>query len=243
MSSFPETFKHNNKYLKNKKDISNGFNHFFVNVGPDLAKKINVPDNIDVTDYLKKSQVNSLFLKPTTEEEILDIVKKSEDKNSTDSDDLSMLTLKKVFLSICSPFTNICNKSLSNGVFPNNMKIAKVIPLFKSGENDIFTNYRPVSLLSQFSKILEKLVDRRLDSFFDKHKILVEQQYGFRKARSTSMAITQLIEDITNANEEKKFTAGVFIDLKKAFDTIDHSYYSKNFTIMVFSHCLDYTAH
>ena len=196
---------------------------FFVNVGPDLAKKINVPDNIDVTDYLKKSQVNSLFLKPTTEEEILDIVKKSEDKNSTDSDDLSMLTLKKVFLSICSPFTNICNKSLSNGVFPNNMKIAKVIPLFKSGENDIFTNYRPVSLLSQFSKILEKLVDRRLDSFFDKHKILVEQQYGFRKARSTSMAITQLIEDITNANEEKKFTAGVFIDLKKAFDTIDHS--------------------
>ena len=76
MSSFPETFKHNNKYLKNKKDISNGFNHFFVNVGPDLAKKINVPDNIDVTDYLKKSQVNSLFLKPTTEEEILDIVKK-----------------------------------------------------------------------------------------------------------------------------------------------------------------------
>ena len=134
-----------------------------------------------------------------------------------------MLTLKKVFLSICSPFTNICNKSLSNGIFPNNMKIAKVIPLFKSGENDIFTNYRPVSLLSQFSKILEKLVDRRLDSFFDKHKILVEQQYGFRKARSTSMAITQLIEDITNANEEKKFTAGVFIDLKKAFDTIDHS--------------------
>ena len=223
MSSYPETFKHDNKDFNNKKDISNGFNDFFVNVGPNLARKIDVPDNIDVRDYLKDRQVNSLFLKPTTEEEILDIIKKSEDKNSTDSDDLSMLTLKKVFISICTPFTHICNMSLLNGVFPNNMKTAKVVPLFKSGEKDIFTNYRPVSLLSQFSKILEKLVDIRLDSFFDKHKTLVEQQYGFRKARSTSLAIIQLIEDITNANEKKKFTAGVFIDLKKAFDTIDHS--------------------
>ena len=71
---------------------------FFVNVGPNLARKIDVPDNIDVSDYLKDRQVNSLFLKPTTEEEILDIIKKSEDKNSTDSDDLSMLTLKKFAL-------------------------------------------------------------------------------------------------------------------------------------------------
>ena len=146
-----------------------------------------------------------------------------EDKNSTDSNDLSMSILKKVFNSICAPLTNICNKSLLNGVFPDSMKVAKVIPLFKSGGNEVFTNYRPVSLLSQFSKILEKLFDKRLDSFIDKHNILVEEQYGFRKARSTSMAILQLLEDLTNANEKKLFTVGVFIDLKKAFDTIDHT--------------------
>ena len=103
------------------------------------------------------------------------------------------------------------------------MKIAKVIPLFKSGDNDTFTNYRPVSLLSQFSKILEKLFNNRLDNFLEKNELLVDGQYGFRNARSTSMAITQLIEELTNANDEKKYTVGVFIDLKKAFDTIDHT--------------------
>ena len=87
----------------------------------------------------------------------------------------------------------------------------------------MFTNYRPVSLLSQFSKILEKLFNNRLDTFLEKNDLLVDGQYGFRKARSTSMAITQLIEELTNANEEKKITIGVFIDLKKAFDTIDHT--------------------
>ena len=139
-----------------------------------------------------------------------------EDKNSTDSNDLSMSILKKVFNSICAPLTNICNKSLLNGVFPDSMKVAKVIPLFKSGGNEVFTNYRPVSLLSQFSKILEKLFDKRLDSFIDKHNILVEEQYGFRKARSTSMAILQLLEDKTNANEKKTIHGRSFYRLKKS---------------------------
>ena len=133
MNNYPDTFKHNNKIFKSKQEISNGFNDFFVNIGPDLANNINVPDDIDITEYLEEKQVSSLFLKPTNEEEILAIVKQMEDKNSTDSDDLSMFTLKKVFTSICSPFTNICNKSLLNGVFPDSMKVAKVIPLFKAG--------------------------------------------------------------------------------------------------------------
>ena len=115
--------------------------------------------------------------------------------------------------------TRVCNKSFNksfiNGAFPDSMKIAKVIPLFKSGDNDTFTNYRPVSLLSQFSKILEKLFNNRLDNFLEKNELLVDGQYGFRNSRSTSMAITQLIEELTNANDEKKYTVGVFIDLKQ----------------------------
>ena len=103
------------------------------------------------------------------------------------------------------------------------MKTAKVIPLFKSGDNDTFSNYRPVSLLSQFSKILEKIFYNRLESFINKQNILAEEQFGFRKSRSTSMAISLLIENLTDMNDEKKFTTGVFIDLKKAFDTIDHN--------------------
>ena len=103
------------------------------------------------------------------------------------------------------------------------MKIARVIPIFKGGEKNVFTNYRPVSLLPQFSKILEKLFDKRLESFINKNNLLSDSQYGFRRGRSTSMALINLIEEITTSLDNKKSTIGVFIDLKKAFDTIDHT--------------------
>ena len=103
------------------------------------------------------------------------------------------------------------------------MKIAKVLPLYKNGEKHLFTNYRPVSLLSQFSKILEKLFAFRLDKFIDKYQILNDSQYGFRCKNSTSLALLELIEELTNTIDNKESTIGVFIDLKKAFDTIDHS--------------------
>ena len=102
------------------------------------------------------------------------------------------------------------------------MKVAKVIPLHKSGDSHIFNNYRPISLLSQFSKILEKLFVKRLDNFIDKNNLLIDSQYGFRSGRSTSMALIELVERLSNCIENKNYAVGVFIDLKKAFDTVDH---------------------
>ena len=110
---------------------------------------------------------------------------------------------------------HICNLSLSSGVFPDDMKIAKVIPLFKAGDKCFFTNYRPISLLPQFSKVLEKLFSVRLLKFIDKCDILSECQYGFRSNRSTSLALNELIEQLTDAIDNKKVSIGVFIDLKK----------------------------
>ena len=123
---------------------------------------------------------------------------------------------------IVTPLSHICNQSFIEGVFPDEMKIARVIPLYKSGEKNKYNNYRPVSLLPQFSKILEKLFDNRLDSFIEKDNILSDNQYGFRKNRATSMALVELIDKISNSVDSKKHTLGVFIDLRKAFDTIDH---------------------
>ena len=120
------------------------------------------------------------------------------------------------------PFTYICNKSFSEGTFPEQMKTAKVIPLFKSGDKSQFTNYRPVSLLPQFSQVLEKLFCNRLNKFIDRHKILSNNQYGFRNNHSTSLALIDLVEELTNSIDNKKITIGIFIDLKKAFDTINH---------------------
>ena len=103
------------------------------------------------------------------------------------------------------------------------MKMAKVIPIYKNGDKHMVSNYRPVSLLSQFSKILEKLFVNRLDNFIDKYELLSDHQYGFRSNRSTSLAVMDFVENIATAVDKKHHTVGVFIDLCKAFDTIDHS--------------------
>ena len=101
-----------------------------------------------------------------------------------------MSLVKRVFESLVEPFVYICNLSF-NTTFPDNMKIAKVVPLYKSGSKNVFNNYRPVSLLPQFSKILEKLFNNRLVSFITKYDILSKNQYGFRSNRSTSMALVE----------------------------------------------------
>ena len=133
-----------------------------------------------------------------------------------------MTLVKDIIDTIVIPFTHICNQSFSTGIFPSAMKTAKVIPIYKSGDKHQFTNYRPISLLSQFSKILEKLFVTRLDSFIEKHQLLSSHQYGFRTNRSTMMAATELVEAISTNTENGEYTVGVFIDLKKAFDTINH---------------------
>ena len=133
-----------------------------------------------------------------------------------------MCTVKNVIECIARPLTHICNQSLQTGVFPNNMKTAKVIPIHKTGDKHILSNYRPISLLPKFSKILEKIFYTRINEFITKHNILYEQQYGFRAKRTTSFAIIEFVDKITKAIENKEYAVGVFLDLKKAFDTVDH---------------------
>ena len=102
------------------------------------------------------------------------------------------------------------------------MKIAKIIPIFKSGDREDCTNYRPISLLPQISKILETLFNRRLTEFLEKYKVISPTQYGFRENMSTCFALTELVDEVTASLDQKLCTMGVFIDLKKAFDTVDH---------------------
>ena len=219
---YPCHFTKDNVEIKNTSDIANEFNQFFVNVGPSLANQIIEPSNHHGLDYTNiNHNPHSFFLTPVNEKEILDIVNNCKNKKSTDSNDLDMALIKCTINEIVMPFTYICNLSFKNGLFPNAMKTAKVIPVYKSGDKHLFTNYRPISLLSQFSKLLEKLFVVRLDSFIEKHNILSDHQYGFRSNRSTAMAVTDLVEAIATGTNNKEYTVGVFIDLKKAFDTID----------------------
>ena len=107
-------------------------------------------------------------------------------------------------------------------VSPKRLATARVIPLFKSGEQNIFTNYRQVSVLPAFSKILERVMYNRLLRFLNAFKILSDNQYGFRKHHSTAYALACLYDKISSAIENKEYTVGIFIDLSKAFDTVDH---------------------
>ena len=131
--------------------------------------------------------------------------------------------MKNIAHNIVQPLNHICNLSFASGTVPKNMKISKVVPLFKSGDKSQFTNYRPVALLKQFSKVLEKLFCKRLNKFIEKNNLISESQYGFRPSRSTSAALLELTEELTSSIDNGDSTIGVFIDLSKAFDTIDHT--------------------
>uniref|UniRef100_A0A669B1C7 Reverse transcriptase domain-containing protein n=1 Tax=Oreochromis niloticus TaxID=8128 RepID=A0A669B1C7_ORENI len=219
-TSYPEYFFDANGENHNMSNIVDGFNKFFINVGPELAADIPCQKNENISNI--KSNPFSLFLSATNEQEVINITLKCKSKSSMDYHDINMSVVKQVILNIASPLTYVCNLSFQSGCFPKKMKIAKVIPLYKSNDKHSFTNYRPISLLPQFSKILEKLFNSRLEKFLEKNQIINVGQYGFRTQRTTSMAIIEAVE-ITNALDKNKYAVGIFVDLKKAFDTINHS--------------------
>jgi hypothetical protein len=124
--------------------------------------------------------------------------------------------------SILKPFHHIVLSSLSTGVVPSQLKIAKVIPIFKSGDQAALDNYRPISLLSNFSKILEKVVGNRLTSYLENNELLSPSQFGFRKGRSTMHPLVHFMNTVSTALNKKHHSIAIFCDLRKAFDTVDH---------------------
>ena len=130
--------------------------------------------------------------------------------------------MKTSIFCIAKPLSELINCSFENGIFPEALKIARICPVFKNGEKHLFSNYRPISILPSFSKIFEKAIQNHLISFLETGNILVNNQYGFRKNHSTYMAILDLYDKISNSIDNNEFAIAVFIDLAKAFDTLDH---------------------
>ena len=159
---------------------------------------------------------------PTNQHEILKIVKALKSKKSSGYNGISTKLLNQIIRDIVSPLEHIFNLSLSTGCCPDLLKLAKVIPIYKKDDPAQVTNYRPISLLPCISKILEKIVYKRLESFLSLNKILTPAQFGFRKKFSTDFAITKLLDKVVNSLSEKKHIVALFMDLSKAFDTIDH---------------------
>ncbi len=225
-SILPTQFSLNNSDINDPQLIANEFNTFFTNIGHKTSQSV-APSNHNAAYYLEKVKKPnaSLFLNPVNSQELIDICRKLKPKTSCGHDDISTKLLIETISNISIPLAHIFNLSFISGTVPDSMKLAKVIPIFKSGNKKLFNNYRPISLLPAFSKLLEKTVAIRLMSFLENFNILYEHQYGFRKKHSTIHPIMHLLKYISNSSDKpsKDVTLGLFLDLSKAFDTIDHN--------------------
>ena len=180
----------------------NNFNDFFVNVGPDTDAKIPVTVNNSHKSYLKDRNVHEFIVSHVTEDEILEIIKLLENK-STGPYSIPLKLLNIIPDLIVEPLCRLINNSFLQGIFPDFLKIVKVIPIHKGNSIQDMNNYRPISLLSIFDKIMEKLMHRRLYKFLEESNILYEKQYGFRKGNSTIFSLIEITEKIKESIDKK----------------------------------------
>jgi hypothetical protein len=213
---------YNGAEMKSNHNIANSFNDFFTSVGSLLNS--NYVSHFDFKHYCPdiKRNANSIFLYPTTEPEIEKDIDKLLGHKAPGYDSIPNKIIKSHKNFIVGPLCHIYNLSLSTGVVPSPLKLAKIIPLYKKKEHYIPDNYRPISLLSVFNKLLEKIMYRRLYSFLCRFRVLYEFQFGFRENHSTMLALTEIIDNVRKEIENKNIVLGVYLDLTKAFDTVDH---------------------
>ena len=217
-----ETFCHDGVLTSDPVKIANGFCKYFSEVGENFASAIPAAKS-SYKSYLNPNERNqSLFLSPTDPEEIHNIINSLKNKKSCGHDNISTSFLKQAKTQLKIPISLLVNKSLANGHVPNNLKMAKVVPIYKNKNPELYSNYRPISLLPSISKIIEKIVHKRLYHFLNSHDLLYNSQYGFRPKHSTVDGITELASYILGSLDDKLHTVGTFLDLSKAFDTIDH---------------------
>ena len=214
-----ENIKFHGETLSDKKLICEAFNSYFCGVGESVENSIPVTE-VDPLSYMPQPLVDSLFLFPVTSSECNNIIKNL--KNSKQNiDSISMTLIKENSMKLSEIFCDIINLCFSHGKFPKVFKQATVVPIFKKGERTELPNYRPISLLQIFSKILEKCIHSRVMNFMVEKRVISPKQFGFQKGLSTENAIRSFCEFIYDALNRKNFTISIFVDLQKAYETIN----------------------
>ena len=219
----PRTLRVDGKDITDPKSIADNFNKFFVNIGPDLARRIT-----HTVDGFEKYLTGTIPLanfsfKPATKEQVSLAIAAIDRKKAAGSDGINGKHLKLAIEMVSDPLTYIFNLCVSRNEFPTGLKHARVIPIFKKGNPNETGNYRPISILPLVSKIFERLFAAQIHRYMEFWDLFATQQFGFRRKRNTTQAILHITERIMADLDKKKPTIGVFIDFSKAFDTIDHS--------------------
>ena len=224
-TNFPAQFSINGRDVTHPQDIADHFNIFFSNIGTNLSANIDINDEtIAFSDYLDTPTGQCFNFNEITEDETMSIINQLKNKNSSGIDEISNKLLKAIKHEVYKPLTLIINQTLSTGIFPEGLKIAKVKPLYKKGDKTNLNNYRPISLLPTISKVFERVIYLQLYNYLNINALLCEQQYGFRPQHSTELATIQLVDNIIENMDDKKnikTPVAIFLDLSKAFDTIN----------------------
>lgn len=213
--------------VKDAQQKANIFNKFFINIGKEMSTKVekNNKNNNQLpnTIFTNNNVSSTIFLRPVTENEIVLIINKLKNRSAAGPDNITSGLIKAVHINLIKPLKYIINLVIKTGKLPTQWKESIVTPVFKTGDPKNPSNYRPISLISNFAKIFEHSIKNRLTDFFDRFKVITERQFGFKKETSTEDAVIDLIKEVVyNVNDNKKCIA-VFLDLAKAFDTVSHN--------------------
>eukprot|EP00733_Pompholyxophrys_punicea_P000182 Pompholyxophrys_punicea_v1_NODE_31_length_5106_cov_5.948276.p1 type:complete len:607 gc:universal NODE_31_length_5106_cov_5.948276:3591-1771(-) len=218
--TLPAAIKHDGKEITSREEVACALNSYFATIGTKLANEIPYGGTRTFTDKQEIYKLEKLVIQDSDTIQAIQLLKPS---NTLDTMGIHTQILKDGCHSLSAPLTHIIRLSLEQGIFPAALKMAKIIPIYKSGCQTMISNYRPLSILPTLAKIFEKIVERQLRLFLERNKLIQNCQYGFRSLSSTIMAISNIHERIIE-NLTKKLTAiGIFLDLRKAFDTVDHS--------------------
>ena len=230
--ALPENFLINGSLVHYSLVIANSFNEYFAKISENLARNFNMND--DFLKYLNMNiRPNTIFsFEPVTNQQLKDIVL-SLKNTSAGFDGLPMKVFKDNIDILCECITHICNMSLITGVFPRQLMIAMVTCLYKSGDPLSIENYRAISILAAFSKILEKIVIIPVVQYFTVNKLFCKSQFGFRKRMSTEDAVLDIVNKLYDAFDRGETVIGVFLDLSRAFDTLNKKLLNRSWNITV----------
>ena len=223
-SDYPSCIIVDGKTITDPTEIASQFNTFYVSIADNILEKRKYAGKKSFKDYLplNTSLDISLALYSCDEDEVKNLLFTLNPKKASGPNSIPVNILHLLASDICKPLSIIFNLSFDSGIYPDMLKIANAIPIFKKDSKLVVSNYRPISLLSNINKLLEKLMFNRVYKFLEDNKCLYSFQFGFRTRHSTNQTLISITESIRAALDEGKVAGGVFVDFQKAFDTVNH---------------------